>query len=95
MLSLLQDSALICRYAVLRASALGLPHASHLYGPGLKLSDTGSAGSTAGDAGPAAADSPARAAEESNKLSASGYQCFHTSKRHWMVVLLLLQAAWR
>lgn len=45
---LLQDSALICRYAVLRASALGLPHASHLYGPGLKLSDPGSAGSRAG-----------------------------------------------
>ena len=35
--SLLQDSALICRYAVLRAAALHLPYAQDLYGPGLTL----------------------------------------------------------
>lgn len=41
--SLLQDSALICRYAVLRAAALKLPSSADLYGtPALKLAPVSS-----------------------------------------------------
>lgn len=58
--SLLQDSALICRYAVLRAAALHLPYAQDLYGtPSLTLT-----------ALPAAAD--AAAAVDSSSSAAGG-----------------------
>lgn len=47
--SLLQDSALICRYAVLRAAALKLPTASDLYGsPALTLTTPTRSGSSNG-----------------------------------------------
>lgn len=59
---MLQDSALICRYAVLRAAALKLPYAADLYGtPPLTLSqaDERQAGTTDSPAGDAQAHNAA------------------------------------
>jgi hypothetical protein len=48
--SLLQDSALVCRYAVLRAAALKLPEATDLYGsPPLSLTPAAATSSSSGD----------------------------------------------